>query len=175
VLIASSNVISLVDSDAAADAADATRTTRESIRIPVDQLLCKNGHKLKFCARCNDFENPFICGSELNITGIDEDSLRVIQHDSKQCPNCRVIITKNDGCNHITCLRCKQHFCWLCLTMFSPTTQWVPHDPCTNLNVHGQLVIGGAGAAFIAPDAEIDPADFDNNASDIDDDDDGWH
>jgi hypothetical protein len=33
---------------------------------------------------------------------------------AKFCPQCRVAIIKNDGCNHMTC-RCGHHFCWVCL------------------------------------------------------------
>ena len=31
----------------------------------------------------------------------------------KRCPECKSVIEKIDGCNHITC-RCGAHFCWKC-------------------------------------------------------------
>nr|URM61849.1 ariadne-like ring finger protein [Mimivirus sp.] len=36
--------------------------------------------------------------------------------DSKQCPNseCQIAIIKNGGCNHIECVACNKHFCWIC-------------------------------------------------------------
>jgi hypothetical protein len=30
------------------------------------------------------------------------------------CPFCRTITKKEGGCNHITCYRCQQHWCWIC-------------------------------------------------------------
>ncbi|TFK61035.1 hypothetical protein BDN72DRAFT_485332 [Pluteus cervinus] len=36
----------------------------------------------------------------------------------KQCPNCKADIEKNGGCNHITCLFCKVHICWVCMKLF---------------------------------------------------------
>ena len=30
------------------------------------------------------------------------------------CPTCLTPIEKNDGCNHMTCTKCDQHFCWVC-------------------------------------------------------------
>lgn len=32
----------------------------------------------------------------------------------KRCPNCRVNIEKNDGCDHMTCTHCGYEFCWFC-------------------------------------------------------------
>lgn len=34
---------------------------------------------------------------------------------SKQCPQCRWHIQKNEGCDHMTCRYCKHEFCWECL------------------------------------------------------------
>ena len=32
----------------------------------------------------------------------------------KICPKCFSKIEKNEGCNHMTCSRCKHEFCWVC-------------------------------------------------------------
>jgi len=35
-------------------------------------------------------------------------------HNAKFCPRCRARIEKQLGCNHMTCVRCRYEFCWLC-------------------------------------------------------------
>lgn len=55
-------------------------------------------------------KDKFICTScqiELN-----ED---YIKNNTKICPSCGISVFKEDGCNHITCGKCKNHWCWKCL------------------------------------------------------------
>lgn len=40
--------------------------------------------------------------------GLEEEAL------VKECPGCRVPISKAGGCDHMTCSQCSQEFCWLC-------------------------------------------------------------
>jgi hypothetical protein len=39
-------------------------------------------------------------------------------HGVKNCPGCRSPIERNEGCNHITCVRCQTHMCWVCMKTF---------------------------------------------------------
>ncbi len=34
------------------------------------------------------------------------------------CPNCSTHITKNGGCSHMVCSKCKYEFCWMCLDAY---------------------------------------------------------
>mmetsp|Transcript_29292 Transcript_29292/g.79286 ORF Transcript_29292/g.79286 Transcript_29292/m.79286 type:complete len:514 (+) Transcript_29292:367-1908(+) len=45
--------------------------------------------------------------------------------NTKSCPKCSSRIEKNQGCNHITCQRCKHEFCWIC------SGDWVTHGANT--------------------------------------------
>ncbi|CAF3375228.1 unnamed protein product [Rotaria socialis] len=49
-----------------------------------------------------------------------ECSRRWIVEHSKKCPNCPYQIEKNDGCDHMTCIKCRHEFCWACLADFQP-------------------------------------------------------
>ena len=39
--------------------------------------------------------------------------------NTKQCPHCSASIEKNDGCNHMTCRKCRHEFCWICMQKWS--------------------------------------------------------
>jgi hypothetical protein len=70
-------------------------------------------------------------------TETDEQSQREVDKCSKPCPECRVPIQKNSGCDHMTCQqsfllphlsltltctsgsRCRHQFCWVCAVAYS--------------------------------------------------------
>eukprot|EP00731_Ephydatia_muelleri_P018044 Em0011g84a len=41
-------------------------------------------------------------------------SISWLAENTKPCPNCNCPIEKNDGCNHMTCVKCSHEFCWVC-------------------------------------------------------------
>lgn len=41
-----------------------------------------------------------------------EESL--VRNGWKRCPNCTAVIEKNEGCDHMTCKKCKCNFCFVC-------------------------------------------------------------
>lgn len=43
------------------------------------------------------------------------DNLRAAMADkAMECPGCKIIVSKTEGCNHMTCAKCKVEFCYLC-------------------------------------------------------------
>ncbi|KAL4806762.1 hypothetical protein BDV18DRAFT_138163 [Aspergillus unguis] len=42
-------------------------------------------------------------------------SMQKVEQTTKRCPGCQWPIEKNDGCDHMTCIKCRREFCWICL------------------------------------------------------------
>lgn len=57
----------------------------------------------------------------------------------KLCPRCRFPTEKNAGCNHMTCVRCRMEWCWLCTQEYTP--DHFEEGKCGNLQfVEGDTV-----------------------------------
>ena len=85
------------------------------------------------CSNCQEW-NCFRCGSKrhLNISCLECLKLQIDPQlksslsktldwkikNSKSCPKCRILITRDDGCNKMECGYCGHEFCWECLGMF---------------------------------------------------------
>ncbi|EAR88229.2 IBR domain protein (macronuclear) [Tetrahymena thermophila SB210] len=57
------------------------------------------------------------------------ENLRYIMQNTKACPNCKVAVEKNGGCQHMKCPNCQAHFCWACLQI---TTNFSHPSFCNN-------------------------------------------
>ena len=72
-------------------------------------VTCENNHALCFlCSKKPHGENP--CEEKMDKSIIEY----ALNNFVKKCPNCSIIIEKNNGCNHITCSKCQYQWCWLC-------------------------------------------------------------
>lgn len=79
-------------------------------------LKCVCGHE--FCSLCKSPSHaPANCVEKTfwgSITGDEIMKQRLLGENVKICPNCKAIIEKNGGCNHMTCQHCHHEFCWMC-------------------------------------------------------------
>ncbi|KAH8893699.1 hypothetical protein GQ53DRAFT_644445 [Thozetella sp. PMI_491] len=48
----------------------------------------------------------------------DKASEEAVRKSSKTCPGCKVATHKFDGCNHITCTRCRHEWCYICFAPY---------------------------------------------------------
>ena len=103
---------------------------KESLKIspPVSKGVdCGKFHF--FCWECGSPEShaPLSCSlwqqwltrcEEVAASGggkLSKNELSWLITNSRQCPNCHLVIQKTDGCNHVKCAKCHFDFCWVCL------------------------------------------------------------
>ena len=70
---------------------------------------------------------------------LDQDqntSRQWIVENCKKCPNCPYEIQKTDGCDHMTCIKCRHEFCWSCLADFQPIRQEGNHRHRSTCKYH---------------------------------------
>lgn len=89
-------------------------------------LKCSCGHE--FCSLCHEqSHSPATCAEKefwTMITNEDIMQQRLFGPNVKKCPQCLSIIEKNGGCNHMTCMKCRHEFCWMCMRAWNNH----PHD-----------------------------------------------
>lgn len=81
-------------------------------------------------ANCDACETSFclVCGEEPHAPSTCKDLTKWIEKcrnesetanwilaNTKSCPKCSSRIEKNQGCNHMTCSKCRHEFCWICM------------------------------------------------------------
>ncbi|CAB4375177.1 hypothetical protein RhiirA5_398985 [Rhizophagus irregularis] len=70
---------------------------------------------------------------EVNKQGNDEETQDLLEKETKPCPKCGIRITKDEGCDHMTCSirTCEHEFCWLCFADYEEIRQHgnTSHEP----------------------------------------------
>ena len=99
---------------------------------------------------CPCCEDSFILpASSTNADIVDAESKQWIDRHSRRCPSCSVPISKNGGCNHITCQNCKANFCWACMRLRTSCRAYDCHNGARFGNAVpglGDNVVGNADA-----------------------------
>lgn len=72
-----------------------------------------------FCLVCGEEPHaPALC-KQLQLWNEkcrnESETANWILANTKSCPTCLSRIEKNQGCNHMTCQKCKYEFCWICM------------------------------------------------------------
>lgn len=80
---------------------------------------CDYPHKCDVCGSewCEAAPKNFIFEKITKVFKIDlSDFFSNIYEEAftESCPECSVYISRNGGCNHMTCKNCKYEFCWYC-------------------------------------------------------------
>lgn len=83
-------------------------------------VKCNNNHT--FCIKCKKlgYHKEGKCKDEdfVLLQEIKKHKKSTFKN-FKQCPKCKVIIEKNEGCNQMHCINCNFEFCWLCLKKYT--------------------------------------------------------
>ncbi|RIA97596.1 hypothetical protein C1645_751971 [Glomus cerebriforme] len=59
-----------------------------------------------------------LCNDKNDVTDALENTKWKLAN-SKSCPNCSILINRDDGCNKVDCLHCGYRFCWICRNSWS--------------------------------------------------------
>lgn len=90
-------------------------------------MACHQQHRSAVtCAQANAIHEAFVAYKA--------------EHDVKDCPKCNTPIEKNDGCQHMECMICKVHICWICMETFKASGDCYTHLNETHPEVNEVLV-----------------------------------
>jgi len=91
------------------------------------QTHCTECHH-EVCLQCGEASHhrKQSCIEYMKSKAINSSESLEIRHNlqwkldnSKRCPNCCILINREDGCNKVDCLYCGYRFCWICLCSWS--------------------------------------------------------
>jgi hypothetical protein len=97
-------------------------------------LTCvDNGHE--FCMNCRQLPHK---GRDCDLKEEQGWSMFRKENNLKKCPKCGIEIYKDEGCNHMTCTKCKYQFCWICEKKYTSSHYNNPFIPCFHMQFTNQ-------------------------------------
>ncbi|XP_013790433.1 probable E3 ubiquitin-protein ligase RNF144A-B [Limulus polyphemus] len=92
---------------------------------------------LTFCSVCKEKWHPSKTCDEVRKDVLEEEDFLLWDAENgniKRCPNCHILIERDEGCAQMMCKRCKHVFCWYCLTSLDDDFLLRHYDkgPCKN-------------------------------------------
>eukprot|EP00923_Selenidium_pygospionis_P012500 GHVN01021215.1.p1 GENE.GHVN01021215.1~~GHVN01021215.1.p1 ORF type:complete len:560 (+),score=88.36 GHVN01021215.1:64-1743(+) len=106
---------------------------------PTSEYTCSCSPHLRKCFNCQDeYHIPVPCDvlkEWRQKCSDDAANAKWLTALTKPCPGprCAVPIEKNEGCMHMTCLKCKHQFCWICKSPWAGHTR----ETCNEKEVKG--------------------------------------
>ncbi|KAL6883837.1 hypothetical protein HDV57DRAFT_429598 [Trichoderma longibrachiatum] len=72
------------------------------------------------CSACHEPHVGMSCADHRDIKSGGYQAFTKLKKELgiKDCPRCRTPLEKISGCNHMTCIACEAHICWVCLMTF---------------------------------------------------------
>ncbi|KAF8518051.1 hypothetical protein BU17DRAFT_49335 [Hysterangium stoloniferum] len=97
---------------------------------------------IRICAHCHVEDHEGMTCGQYRDHATGEESFKAWKaaHNVKSCPECGASIEKNEGCNHMTCVNCQTHMCWVCLKIFARDKLYEGDGVYAHMrNVHGDI------------------------------------
>ncbi|KAF8168338.1 hypothetical protein B0H34DRAFT_855092 [Crassisporium funariophilum] len=69
----------------------------------------------------------------------DKANMQWLSASTMSCPGCQCHVEKTMGCNHMTCWKCSQHFCYRCGSRLDPAQPYAHFSNPANTNCFNQL------------------------------------
>ncbi|KAK3638889.1 hypothetical protein LTR56_012802 [Elasticomyces elasticus] len=72
------------------------------------------------CTACHERHPTISCAEYKYLASGDQEVFEKYKKmmNMKDCPECKTVMEKTEGCNHMVCGGCKIHLCWICLATF---------------------------------------------------------
>ncbi|OQR83385.1 hypothetical protein ACHHYP_14772 [Achlya hypogyna] len=90
--------------------------------------------KTKGCFKCGNTSHPFrTCDQALDRMYVSWERSVNASCATKAvspCPNCSYRIWKNEGCQHMTCRKCRHEWCWCCGITWQYHNNWMAKRYC---------------------------------------------